>query len=64
MRAPFTFDETGFERQGERDGLQLWYTPDGDALGLYHFRIRPDIGAAIDASQWQCFAEFLHAGKV
>jgi hypothetical protein len=44
-RTPITFDETGFERQGERDGVVVWFTPNGDGLGLFHYAIPPDIGA-------------------
>jgi hypothetical protein len=40
-----TFDETGFERQGEQAGLVLWRTPHGDMLSLFHHQLKPDIGA-------------------
>jgi hypothetical protein len=42
---PIAFDETDFERQGERDGAFVWFTPKGDGLGLYHYAVPPDIEA-------------------
>ena len=42
------FDETGFELQGERNGVIVWYTPKGDGLGLFHYPIPPDIKADIN----------------
>lgn len=44
-RRAITFDETGFEYQGESDGALTWFTPKGDGLGLFHHPIPPDIHA-------------------
>src|SRR5262245_1247648 len=44
-RVPTTFDETGFDRQGEQDGVFIWFTRGGDGLGLFHYAIPPDIEA-------------------
>lgn len=40
-----SFDESGFERQGDEGNERIWYTPGGDGLGLFHFRAAPDIKA-------------------
>jgi len=48
---PLTFDETGFQPQSDQNGVQVWYTPQGDGLGLFHFKIPPDIEANIDDVQ-------------
>ena len=42
-----TFDSTGHELKGDlRPGeVRVWYTPDGDGLGLYLFPIPPDLPA-------------------
>jgi hypothetical protein len=40
-----TFDETGFKRQGAKDGVLLWRTPHGDGMGLFHYAVPPDIHA-------------------
>src|SRR5215470_13465053 len=41
------FDTTGYECQGEPEAgrLRVWYTPEGDGLGLYFFPIPPDLPA-------------------
>jgi len=44
-RTAISFNETGFSRQGEHDGVPIWITPGGDGLGLFHYPIPPDIGA-------------------
>jgi hypothetical protein len=38
-----TFDVSLYEFQGVRDGAKVWHTADGDGLGIYFFRKRPDI---------------------
>lgn len=40
-----SFDTSGFEPQGERDGARVWWTSAGDGIGLYYFNKSPDIGA-------------------
>ena len=30
-------DDTGFEYQGESEGALVWFTPQGDRLGHYHY---------------------------
>jgi hypothetical protein len=39
------FDTAGYEFQGEPEPgkLRVWYTPEGDGLGLYFFPIPPDL---------------------
>lgn len=37
--ASVTFDASGFDFQGERDGAQTWYTPAGDGLGVFYFSL-------------------------
>jgi len=44
-----TFDTTGLISQGDKNGIRVWQTPDGDGLGLYHFPIPPDILADINS---------------
>lgn len=48
-KLPLSFDETDFQRQPTRDGVQVWFTPQGDGLGLFYFPIPPDIEADIQA---------------
>ena len=38
-----TFDVSRYEYQGVRDGAKVWHTAEGDGLGIYFFRKRPDI---------------------
>ena len=38
-QSPIIFDEIGFERQGENNGVLIWFTPKGDGLGLFHYPI-------------------------
>jgi hypothetical protein len=44
-----TFDTTGLLPQGDRDGVRVWHTPDGDGVGLYYFPLAPDILADISS---------------
>lgn len=41
------FDATGYEYQGEPEAsrCRVWYTPEGDGLGLYFFPVPPDLPA-------------------
>jgi len=55
-RLAITFDETGFEHQGEDNGAIIWFTPKGDVLGLFHYPIPPDIHA--DLSNIDCVRAF------
>lgn len=48
-QVPITFDETGFDRQGEQDGVFIWFTPGADGLGLFHYAIPPDIEADLQS---------------
>ena len=45
VHSPFTFDETDFKFQGEKDRVLVWLTPKGDDLQLFHFAVPPDIEA-------------------
>ncbi len=45
--ASVTFDASGFDFQGERDGALTWNTPAGDALGVFYFPLKPDIDADV-----------------
>src|SRR5262245_57952752 len=52
-----TFDASGLIPRGERDGLRLWHTPEGDGIGLHYFPIPPDIEAdlrSVDAVRAHC----------
>ena len=31
------------EHQGIANGVRVWYTPDGDGIGLYYFALPPDL---------------------
>lgn len=44
-KSEIAFNETGFERQGETNGVMVWFTPKGDGLGLFHYPTPPDIKA-------------------
>jgi hypothetical protein len=37
------FDTSGFDFEGEHGGALIWYTPEGEGIGLFHFSIPPDI---------------------
>jgi hypothetical protein len=38
-----SFDTTGYSLQAEPVSPRVWFTPDGDGLGLYFFAKQPDI---------------------
>lgn len=38
-----TFDDTGFESQGDINGTRVWYSPANDGVGLYCYGVPPDI---------------------
>ena len=44
-----TFDTTGLIPQGDKNGVRVWQTPDGDGVGLYYFPLPPDIEAEINS---------------
>jgi hypothetical protein len=44
-----TFDTTGLIPQGDKNGVRVWQTPDGDGVGIYYFPIPPDILADINS---------------
>lgn len=37
------FDTSGFDFEGEQNGALIWYAPEGDGIGLFHFPIPPNI---------------------
>ncbi|WP_152049231.1 hypothetical protein [Tautonia marina] len=41
------FDTTGYDFRGEPQPgeVQVWYTPEGDGLGVYYFPVPPDLPA-------------------
>jgi hypothetical protein len=54
------FDTTGYELQGEPQPGQtrVWFTPEGDGLGLYYFPVPPDLPA--NAASTDELAAFYH----
>ena len=36
-------EDESLKYQGIKDGIRLWYTPDGDGVGLYYHGIPPDL---------------------
>jgi hypothetical protein len=44
-----TFDDFGFELQGDQDEVRSWRTSVGDLIGLYYYGLPPDIGADLDS---------------
>jgi len=44
-----SFDTTGLIPQGQKNGVRVWQTPDGDGVGLYLFPVPPDILADINS---------------
>ena len=36
-------EDEGLEHQGITNGVRVWYTPDGDSIGLYYIGIPPDL---------------------
>jgi hypothetical protein len=43
------FTTPWLEKAEDRDGVRVWYTPDGDGVGLYYFAIAPDLPGDLDA---------------
>lgn len=35
--------EKSLKYDGIKDGIRVWYTPDGDGIGLFYFNIPPDL---------------------
>jgi hypothetical protein len=44
-----TFDTTGLIPQGDKNGVRVWQTPEGEGVGIYYFPIPPDILADINS---------------
>jgi hypothetical protein len=44
-----TFDDVGFESQGDRDNSRTWHTREGDFIGLFYYDLPPDIAADLDS---------------
>ena len=44
-----TFDTTDLIPQGDKNGVRVWLTPDGDGVGLYYFPMPPDIVADVNS---------------
>ncbi len=36
-------EDESLEHQGIANGVRVWYTADGDGIGLYHFALPPDL---------------------
>ena len=36
-------EDDSLEHQGIANGIRVWYTPDGDGIGLYYFDLPPDL---------------------
>src|SRR3954465_6501604 len=51
------FDTTGYESRGEpRPGqVRVWFTPDGDGVGLYYFAVPPDLPVASSVDELRAF---------
>ncbi len=43
-----SFDATGYSLQQSSDDVRLWFTPEGDELGVYFFEKRPDLPPRLD----------------
>jgi hypothetical protein len=43
------FDTSGFDFAGEHNGALIWYAPEGDGIGLFHFSMPPDIEVDLGA---------------
>lgn len=46
-----TLTDPGFVLQGDRDGVRVWHTPQGDGMGLYFYALPPNIGADLNNLQ-------------
>ncbi len=44
-----TFDDFGFQVQGDQDNVRTWYTRDGDFIGLFYDGLPPDIAADLNS---------------
>ena len=38
-----SLDENVFNNEGFKNGTQVWYTREGDGVGLYYYSIAPDL---------------------
>lgn len=48
------FDTAGFQDVGVKDGKHIWFTPQGDGVGLFFFPIHPDLPANADSEEELC----------
>ena len=44
-----TFDTGNFIFHGDEDGVRIWYTAEGDGIGLHYFPIPPNIPADLNS---------------
>ena len=44
-----SFDDTGWDLQGEIEGARVWWNSAGDGIGVYYFAIPPDIKADLQS---------------
>jgi len=51
------FDTDGYEARGDpRPGeVRVWWTPEGDAVGLYYFELPPDLPPATSVDELRAF---------
>jgi hypothetical protein len=42
------FDLVGFDAHGDHDGIRVWHSASGDAVGLHYFPTPPDIAADLE----------------
>jgi hypothetical protein len=43
------FTAPGLQKAEDRDGVRVWYTPEGDGVGLFYFAIAPDLPGDLDS---------------
>lgn len=59
MTAPLiSFDARGWREEGNVDtGVWVWYTPDGDGVGLFEFNIPPDLPLASTLEKFRALSD-------
>ena len=50
-----TFEASRYQLQGDRDGVRVWFLPEGGGVGLYFFPRRPDLPTAASTDQLREF---------